>query len=93
MGLKIIILSEVSEKEKEKYHCAITYTWNLKYDTNEHSYKTEADSQACSCRGGGREERVRMGFGVSRFKLLRIDKQQGLALQHWKVYSISCDKP
>ena len=43
--------------------------------------------------GEGGEERVRMGFGVSRFKLLRVDKQQGLALQHWKLYSISCDKP
>ena len=44
MGLKTIILSEVSEKEKEKYHCDITYTWNLKYNTNERSYQTEADS-------------------------------------------------
>ena len=57
MGLKIIILSEVSEKEKEKYHRDITYTWNLKYNTHERSYQTEADSQTCSCRGGaGRGE-------------------------------------
>ena len=33
-----IILSEVSETEKDKY---ITYMWNLKYDTNELIYKTE----------------------------------------------------
>ena len=33
MDLKIIILSEVNQKEKDKYH--ITYMWNLKYDTNE----------------------------------------------------------
>ena len=28
--------------QKDKY---ITYTWNLKYDTNEVIYKTETDSQ------------------------------------------------
>ena len=33
MDLEIIILSEVSQKEKGKYD--ITYMWNLKYDTNE----------------------------------------------------------
>ena len=44
MQLEIIILSEVSQKEKDKYH-DITYMWNLKYDTNEHIYETETDSQ------------------------------------------------
>ena len=43
MDLKIIILSEVNQKEKDKYH--ITYMWNLKYDTNELIYETEMDSQ------------------------------------------------
>ena len=33
---EIIILSEVSQKLKlERQHVIITYTWNLKYDTNE----------------------------------------------------------
>ena len=32
MDLEIIRLTEVSQTEKDKYH--ITYTWNLKYDTN-----------------------------------------------------------
>ena len=31
--LEIIILSEVSQKEKDKYH--VTYMWNLKYGTSE----------------------------------------------------------
>ena len=44
MDLEIIILSEVSQKEKEKYN--ITYIWNVKYDTNELIYKRETDSQA-----------------------------------------------
>ena len=33
MDLEIIVLSKISQTEKGKYH--ITYTWNLKNDTNE----------------------------------------------------------
>ena len=43
MDLEIIILSEVSQKEKDKYD--IPYMWNLKKDANEFIYKTETDSQ------------------------------------------------
>ena len=42
--LEIITLSELSQIEKDKYH-DITYLWNLKYDTNEHIYSSETDSQ------------------------------------------------
>ena len=45
MQLEIIILSEVSQKEKDKIPYDITYMWNLKYDTNEPMYKTETDSR------------------------------------------------
>ena len=31
--LEIIILSEVSQEEKDKYH--VTYMWNLKHSTSE----------------------------------------------------------
>ena len=41
MQLEIIILSEVSQKDK--YH-DITYTCNLKYDRNEPFYEMEAES-------------------------------------------------
>ena len=44
MDLEIIIQSEVSQTEKDKYH-GITYIRNLKYDTNEFIYETETDSQ------------------------------------------------
>ena len=40
MDLEIIILPEVSQKEKDIPHDT-TYMWNLKYDTNELIYKTE----------------------------------------------------
>ena len=50
MGLEIIILSEVNQIEKDKYHKIeiinfITQTWNLKSDTNEITAKTEIDPQ------------------------------------------------
>ena len=33
--LEMIVLSEASQQEKDKYHMIITYMWNSKYDTNE----------------------------------------------------------
>ena len=45
MQLESIILSEVNQREKAKYHYDITYMWNLKYGTNALIYKTETDSQ------------------------------------------------
>ena len=39
MQLEIIILSEVSQKEKDKYHM-MSHIWNLKYDPNEPIYET-----------------------------------------------------
>ena len=44
MEVKIIILSEVSQKEKDKQHM-ISLMGSLKYDTSELIYKTETDSQ------------------------------------------------
>ena len=44
MELEIFMLSEVSQKEKNKYHM-ISHIWNLKYGTNGLIYRKEADSQ------------------------------------------------
>ena len=44
IDLEIIILSEVSQKEKEISY-VITYMWNLKYGTNELTYESETESQ------------------------------------------------
>ena len=41
IDLEIIVLSEVSQKDK--YH--IAHMWNLKYDTNQLVCETETDSQ------------------------------------------------
>ena len=43
MELEILILSEVSQKEKDKYHM-ISYIWNLIYGTNEPIYRKETNS-------------------------------------------------
>ena len=44
MDLEIIILSNISQTEKDiPYN--ITYMWNLKYNTSEHTYERETDSQ------------------------------------------------
>ena len=41
MDVEIVVLREVSQTEKEKYHMAIPYIWNLKRNgTNELTYKT-----------------------------------------------------
>ena len=75
MQLKIIILSEISQKEKDKYHT--TYMWNLKYGTDEPNYKTEADSQTQRIdlwlprAGGGRG--MDWESGVGRCKLLHLE--------------------
>ena len=44
MELETLILSEVSQKEKDKSY-DITYMWNLKYGTEEPTYRKETDSQ------------------------------------------------
>ena len=41
IDLEFIKLSEVSQKEKDKYHKDSIYMWKLKYDTNEITYKTQ----------------------------------------------------
>ena len=45
MDLEIIRPDGVSQKEKRQIPYDITYTQNLKYNTNELIYETETDSQ------------------------------------------------
>ena len=40
MELEILILSEVSQREKDQYHM-ISHIWNLTYGTNEPFYRKE----------------------------------------------------
>ena len=73
IDLEIIILSEISQKEKDKYHM-ISHIWNLKYNTNELIYETETGTwkigiDNTGCQRKGKEWEVR----VSRQKLLCIE--------------------
>ena len=85
MDLEVIVLSEVrdyhtkwSQKERQTTY-DITYTWNLKYDTNEPIYETEADSQTQRTdlwlpRGSRGEGGMDWEFGISRCKPLYIER-------------------
>ena len=55
MHLEIIILSEVSQKEKGKYHM-ISHTWNLIYSTNEFTEKKIMDLENRLVVAKGEEE-------------------------------------
>ena len=55
MKLETLIQSELSQKEKDKYHM-MSHIWNLKYGKKDHIYKTETDQdhreETCGCQGG-----------------------------------------
>ena len=42
MEVEILILSEVSRKEKDKYRMIITYIWNLIYGTKDPCHRKES---------------------------------------------------
>ena len=55
MELETLILSEVNQKEKDKYHMITAYIWNLIYSTNEPFHRKETHGlgeQTCGCQGG-----------------------------------------
>ena len=56
MQLEILILSEISQEDKDKYHMISLNMWNLKCGTDVLIYKTETDSQ--TWRTDGRGKRV-----------------------------------
>ena len=54
--LETLILSEVSQKEKDKIPYDISYIWNLIYGTSEPFHRKETHGlgeEACRCRAGG----------------------------------------
>ena len=66
MELETLILSEVSQKEKEKYHM-ITYIWNLIHSINKPFHRKEIlglGEQTCSCRGGRGGSRMDWNLGL-----------------------------
>ena len=91
MDLENIMLSEISQTEKNKYY--ITYMWNLKNNTNESIHKTKTKSETQKTilwlpRENGRQTRgVRLPD--TNYYTHKIDKQQGFNVQHMEIYIIS----
>jgi len=51
MELETLILSEVNQKEKDKYHMITAYIWNLIYSTNEPFPRKENHGHGEQARG------------------------------------------
>ena len=87
MDPEIIILSEVRQTEKDKYHMMLLICGTLKKnDTNELIYKTETDSQTQKtevwlpkgiARGAKNQE-----FGINRYTLLYIKQVNNNELRY-----------
>ena len=71
MELENLILSEMSQKDKDKYHM-ISHNWNLISSTNEHLLRKENQElgeETCGClMGGGGSGRDRE-LGLTRHNL------------------------
>ena len=73
VNLEMITINEMSERERQTLY-AITYTWNLKYGTNELIYEKKQihrhREQTCGYRRG---RGMDWEFVISRCKLLYIE--------------------
>ena len=78
MDLEIIILTKISQRQ---IPYDIIYMWNLKYDTNEHIYKTKTThryrEQTWDCQEGWGWQRERLGVWDWQMQTItyRMDKQ------------------
>ena len=77
MQLEILILSDVSQKQKYKYHMISLVCGNLQYGTNnlttQHKETNGHREQTC-CQGGGGGRGMDWEFGVSEYKLLHLER-------------------
>ena len=74
--LETHILSEVSQKEKNKYH-DITYILNLIYSINELFHRKDTHGlgeQTCGCQGGEGGSRMNWELQVNRCKLFHLEQ-------------------
>ena len=76
MELETLILSEVSQKEKDKYHMISLISGFLTYGTNEPFHRKETHGlgeQTCGCQRGGGGSGMDWEFGVNRCRLLPLE--------------------
>ena len=74
--LETLVLSEVSQKEKDKQPYDIIYIWNLIYGTNEPFHRKEnhgPEEQTCGCQGAGGGSGMDWKLGVNRCRLLLLE--------------------
>ena len=93
MELETLILSEVSRKEKDKYHM-ISHIWNLIYGTNEPFHIEETHGlgeQTCGCQEGGRGSGMDWESGVNRCKLLPLEWISNEILLY-SIYLVTYDR-
>ena len=77
MDLEIIILSEISQKEKDKQHmisliCGIQNMTQMNLSTKQKQTHRRRE-QTCGCQGRGSRGRMDSEFGISKCKLLHIE--------------------
>jgi len=86
MELETLILSEASQKEKDKYH--ITYIWNRIYSTNKPFHRKETHGlgeQPCGCQKGGGGNEMDWESEVDKCKLsCRYAPGRGLRRLGWQ---------
>jgi len=79
MDLEILILSEVSQKDTNKYHiisltCGILNMTQVNLSMKQKQTHRHR-KQTCDCQGGERDRgRVNWEFGVSRCKLMYMER-------------------
>jgi len=76
MEIETLLVSELSQKEKDKYHISLSM-WSLIYSTKEPNYRKETNSWTLRTdlwlpRGEGGSG-VDCEFGVSTYKLLNLE--------------------
>ena len=77
MQLEILILSGVSQKEKDKHHmasliCGIQNMAQKNLSTQQRETYGHRE-QTCGCQGGGERREIDWEFGVSGCKLLHLE--------------------
>lgn len=93
--LEIIIPRDIGQGRDKQMPCDITSVWNLKYSTDEPIYRTEVGSQTwrwdwCLPKGEWRREKGVLKLGLADANItLRMEKQQGLTVQHRELYPVS----
>ena len=98
MDLEILILSEVRQKEKAKYHmisltCGISNRAQMNPSTEQKQTHRHGE-QASGCQGGWGREQDGQGVWGQQMQTItfRMDKQRGPAVQHSELYPITCDR-